>query len=188
MQTQEIQWFTDPAIWAGYTKGLVALGIADAQGRRGYALPSALDWDRAAVHPVDGTEWQRAVVPGGAVVWRREAVRGDGRGLGWEIVPAERAEAEVAEAVATREALADRDYAEAVDREAADAASAAASAKVRAAVAALFPATPDAVLTAFVSKFGHLYEVVDGALIEDGWRQVAPADLAKALAYCAREV
>jgi len=188
MQTQEIQWFTDPAIWAGYTRGLVALGIVDAEGRRGYALPSALDWDRVAVHPVDGTEWQKATVPGGAVVWRREAVRGNGRGLGWEMIPAARAEAEVAEALATREALADRDYAEAVDREASEAAAAAAGNAVRAAVAALFPATPDAVLTAFVSKFGHCYEVVDGVLVVDGWSQVVPADLAKALAYVAQEV
>lgn len=184
----EIQWFTDPAIRAGYTRNLVALGIQDPQGRRGYALPSALDWERVATHPVDGTEWQKATVPSGAIVWRREAVRGDGRGLGWEIVSAEQAEAGVADAIATREALADRDYAEAADREAADAAAAAAGNAVRATVAALFPATPDAVLAAFMAKFGHLYEVVDGALIEDGWRQVAPADLAKALAYCAREV
>lgn len=178
----QIEWFTSAAIGAGYARRFVRLGIQDAEGRSGYAEPSALDWERVAVNPVDGTEWQRAPLPSGGVVWRREAVRGDGRGLGWEIVPAEQAEAGVVDAIATREALADRDYAEAADREASEAAAAASSDAVRAAVAALYPGAPDAVLDRFMSRYGAGYEVSAGVLLQDGWREVGAAELAPYMA------
>lgn len=174
----QIEWFSEAAIDAGYARRFVALGIQDAAGRFGYAEPSALDWERVITHPIDGTEWQRASLPSGGVVWRREAVRGDGRGLGWEIVPAEQAEAAVADAIATREALDDRDYAEAVGREASEAAAAASSDAVRAAVAALYPGEPDAVLDRFMTRYGSGYEVSGGVLLQDGWREVGAAELA----------